>query len=415
MHPQVHEPKPGECPFCGMDLTPVRRASKAEAGPAVEYWTCSMHPQVREPKPGECPFCGMDLTPVRAAPGKGTAAVSASAEIHLDADAIRQAGVRTEKVARRKLSREITLFGSIGDDLNRRREVVSLVEGRVERQWIDFNQTEVAKGAALVSLYSAEAMGLQEEYLKALRERWLSTFYERDLLGAAVKIAGEKLRRLGFTEADLRQLERERAPRNEIVLRAPIDGAIVENLARLGEVVKAGQTLYRLAPLDEVWFNARVFEPDLGALRPGQTIRVTTKADPGRAHLGRLIYIGRSLDETNRTASVRFALANPERALLPNMSASGTAEIPLGDAVLSVPTSAVLDLGTRRLVYVQKEEQVFVAREVRVGQSSARDIEIVEGLAEGETVVVAGAFLVDAQAQLRGSGGGMNSHDPASH
>ncbi|MCC7519123.1 MAG: efflux RND transporter periplasmic adaptor subunit [Verrucomicrobiae bacterium] len=374
----------------------------------VEYWTCSMHPQVREPKPGRCPFCGMNLTPVRAA-SKDTAGSAAPVEVRLEAEAIRQAGVQVEPVQRRRLSREVTVFGTLGYDLNRHHDVVSLVEGRVERFRIDINQTEVAKDAPLADLYSVEALGFQEDYLKSLRERWLSTFYERDLLASMVALAREKLRRIGFTDEDLVRLEKERKPRPEVVVRAPIAGTLVDNMVRLGEIVRAGQTLYHLAPLDEIWFNAQVFESDLGALHLGQRVRVTTKAEPGREHTGKLVFLGRMLNENNRTVPARFVLPNPDRTLLPNLSASGVVEILVGDAVLSVPNSAVLDLGTRHVVYLEEQDGMFTPREIRAGQVTPHYTEIVSGLTEGEPVVVAGAFLVDAQAQLRaGAGEGMS-------
>lgn len=390
---------------------PLPPTSAVPAGgkstPSIAYWTCSMHPQIRAEKPGNCPICGMTLVPVRtaASAADASASVAGGDEVRLLPEAIHQAGVRIEKAQRRQLSKEVVIFGTIGYNLNLHRDVVSLVEGRVERQWVDFNQTEVAKDAPLVTLYSPESMVLQEDYLKALRERWLSTFYERKLLGSMVTLAGEKLRRIGFTDEDLARLQRERKAQAEVVVRAPIAGTIVDNQVHLGEIVKAGQALYHLAPIDVLWFNAQVFEPDLGLLRNGQEVRITTKADPGKESIGRLIFIGRSLDPVSRTVPVRFAVPNPDRKLLPNLSADGRLMVPLGENIPSVPNSAVLDLGLRHVVYVQKEPGVYAARNVRIGQATEHFTQILEGVEEGAEVVVAGAFLIDAQAQLRGGSG----------
>ena len=310
-----------------------------------------------------------------------------------------------------KLIKELLIFGTIGYDLNLHRDVVSLVEGRIERQLVDFNQTEVKKGDPLLVLYSREALALQEEYLKALRERWLSTFYERRLLTSMISLAEEKLKRIGFTEEDLLKLQNDQKPSAEIIIRSPITGSIVGNMVHIGEMAKIDMSLYHIAPLDELWFNAQVFEPDLGLLEIGQKVHITTKSFPGEIFIGNLAFIGRSLEAANRTIPVRFTVPNSDRRLLPNLSASGQLEIDLG-SVLSVPNSAVLDLGTRYVVYLQKEKGIYLSRNVRIGNITSHYTQILSGLSEGDEVVTSGAFLIDAQSQLRTGGGGHSMEMP---
>lgn len=426
MHPTVRSDKPGQCPICGMNLTAVRSKNTASGSsqsvektnqeskstaPAkdnsktVDYYTCSMHPQVRADKPGNCPICGMTLGPVYSSPKNAT--TPGVEEVHLTNDGIRQAGVQIEIAEKRKLAKELLIFGTIGYNQNLHRDVVSLVSGRIDAQLIDFNQTEVKKGDPLVRLYSPEAISLQKEYLKSLRERWLSTFYERELLTSMIRLSEEELKKIGFTEADLNKIEKDKEVNSHILVRAPVSGSIVGNMVHIGEMVKAEQALYHIVPLDELWFNAQVFEQDLGLLRSGQTVRISTKSFPDQVFTGKLTFIGRTLDEINRTVSVRFTISNKDRKLLPNLSASGRLEIPISGDVPSVPNSAVLDLGTRHVVYLEKGEGIYVARNVRIGFVTQHYTQIVEGISEGDKVVSAGAFLVDAQAQLRAGTGTM--------
>jgi len=427
MHPSVKESHADDCPFCGMKLAPVKGKKSSGSNSLqtqnstrpktsekkVEYWTCSMHPQIKADKPGNCPICGMQLVPVytsSAAGGEGSKS-SDQGEVYLTDEGIRQSGVRVEPVQTRQLAKELLIFGTIGYNQNLHRDVVPLVGGRIERQLVDFNQTEVKEGDPLVVLYSTEALSIQEEYLKALRERWLSTFYERKLLDSMISLAEEKLRRIGFKDDDLQKLEHDQKPHSEIIIRSPIAGSIVGNMVHIGETAKTDMPLYHIVPLDELWFNAQVFEPDLALLKIGQTVRITTKSFPGEEFTGKLSFIGRSLEASNRTISVRFTVPNPNLRLLPNLSASGQLEIQLGKSVLSAPNSAVLDLGTRHVVYVQKEKGVYVSRNVRVGHVTPHFTQILNGLSEGDQVVTAGAFLLDAQSQLRaaGTGGGGDS------
>ncbi len=369
----------------------------------VDYYTCSMHPQIHADKPGDCPICGMTLIPVYALPVSGKTTVSEEGEVRLSGEGIRQAGVRTATVEKRVLTKELLIFGTLGYDLNLHRDVVPLVEGRIEKQLINFNQTEVQKGDPLVVLYSTQALTLQEEYLKTLRERWLSTFYERKLLDSMVRLAEEKLQKIGFTSQDLAQLQQDKKPFTEIVVRSSITGSIVGNMVHIGETAKIDAPLYHIVPLDELWFNGQVFEPDLGFLKIGQTVRITTKSFPGEVFFGKLAFIGRSLEASNRTISVRFTVPNKDRRLLPNLSASGQLEIPLNGEALSIPNSAVLDLGTRHVVYIEKEKGIYLPRNVRVGHVTPHYTQILEGLEAGNRVVTSGAFLIDAQSQLRGA------------
>ncbi len=385
-------------------LSSDQASSKDSSERKVAYWTCSMHPQVRSDKPGDCDVCGMRLSPVYADQKKEAKHEASHAEVHLTEEGIRQADVRVEAAQERKLMKQLLIFGTMGYNMNLHRDVVSLVEGRMERQLIDFNQTEVQENDPLVILYSQQAIALQEDYLKALRERWLSTFYERALISSMVKLAEEKLQRIGFTEEDLKKLQESKKVNPEVTIRSPITGSVVGNMVHIGELAKADMPLYHIAPLDQLWFNAQVFEPDLGLLQLGQKVRITTKSSPGEEFIGNLVFIGRALEAGNRTVSVRFDVPNLERRLLPNLSANGQLEIFLGDHILSVPNSAVLDLGTRHVVYVQKEKGVYLPRNVRVGHVTDQYTQVLEGIKEDEFVVVSGAFLIDAQAQLRSLG-----------
>jgi Cu(I)/Ag(I) efflux system membrane fusion protein len=378
----------------------VEKKPAVEQG--VDYYTCSMHPQIKADKPGKCPICGMNLIPVMKTGSSNLKSVIPGNEVHLSPEGIQQAGIRTEAVAMRKLTKELLIYGTLNYNLNLHRDIVTLVEGRIERQFIDFNQTEVKKGDSLVALYSQEAIRLQEEYLKILRERWLSTFYERDLLDSAVQLAGERLSRIGFSSGDLEMLRENKKVRPEVVIRAPISGSIVGNMVHIGELAKIDMPLYHIVPLDELWFNAQVFEPDLGLLKLGQKARISTKSFPGEVFVGVLTYIGRALDPINRTIPVRFEVPNKDRRLLPNLSASGNLEIPLPEESLSVPNSSVLDLGTRHVVYLKKENGVYASRNVRIGHITRHYTQILEGLEAGDEIVTSGAFLIDAQAQLRG-------------
>jgi Cu(I)/Ag(I) efflux system membrane fusion protein len=167
--------------------------------------------------------------------------------------------------------------------------------------------------------------------------------------------------------------------------------------------------LFSLVPLDEVWFVADVFEQDISLLKLGQDITIRCRTYPDQIFKGKLVFIGREVDSQKRTVKARFLVSNPNGLLLPQLSASGRLEVGGAKPQLAVPASAVIDTGSRQLVYVETSPGAYDLRVVKVGaegelqgDGSTRWVPVLEGLTAGEKVVSSGSFLIDAEAQLRG-------------
>jgi Cu(I)/Ag(I) efflux system membrane fusion protein len=173
--------------------------------------------------------------------------------------------------------------------------------------------------------------------------------------------------------------------------------------------------LFRLVPLNEVWFVADVFEQDLSLLKLGQEIIIRCRSYPDQPFKGKLVFIGREVDSQKRTVKVRFLVPNPDGLLLPQLSASGSLEVGNQKPQLAMPASALIDTGSRQLVYVETSPGTYALRVVKVGpegemgemgkaegDGSPRWVPVIKGLAAGEKVVTSGSFLIDAEAQLSG-------------
>jgi Cu(I)/Ag(I) efflux system membrane fusion protein len=176
--------------------------------------------------------------------------------------------------------------------------------------------------------------------------------------------------------------------------------------------------LFSLVPLKEVWFVADVFEQDISLLKLGQEIALRCRTYPDQLFNGKLVFIGREVDPQKRTVKARFLVSNPDGLLLPQLSATGSLEIGANEPHLAVPASALIDTGSRQIVYVETSPGTYTLRNVKVGPAgelpadgSTRWVPVLEGLAAGEKVVTSGAFLIDAEAQLLGLPG--SGADPA--
>ncbi len=203
------------------------------------------------------------------------------------------------------------------------------------------------------------------------------------------------------------EIERTRKVPRTITWPAPRDGVILERTAIDGMRAAAGDVLFRIADISTLWVLADVPERDLGLVRAGQAASIRVSALQGRTFAGKISLIYPQVSKDTRTTRVRIEIANPEGLLLPEMYAEVEIATGLKEAVVAVPDSAVIDSGTRQVVIVDKGEGRFEPREVKIGARGGGFVEIREGVAEGDNVVVAANFLIDAESNLKAALRGM--------
>ncbi|MEX0726434.1 MAG: efflux RND transporter periplasmic adaptor subunit [Planctomycetaceae bacterium] len=455
--------------------------ASGEAANGSDVWTCSMHPQVRLPRPGPCPICGMKLIP--------------AARLAAEKDGgIQYAGLETQAVARRELFKEIQTVGKIDYNESRVEFISARIAGRVDRLYVDFTGIEVKENDHLVDLYSPDLYSAQAELIRALEasesnkkgaERLVDRFTESNLLAAR-----EKLRLWGLLPEQIAEIEKTRKERTHVTIYAPLAGTVIEKNVRLGQYIKEGDQLYRIAELDPIWLYLDLYEYDIAWVRYGQPVDVALEAYPGEIFRGIVTFIDPFLDDRTRTVKVRVNLKNPERRLKAGMYASAAirvrllgngrpaptglegkfscpmhpeviqieagkcpvckmdliripdggpfaehlghnheeqkdvpsreheepAEEQVNAAVpkanpLAIPASAVLDTGRRQIAYRATKDGNYELVELQVGPLATATDEaggttlhypVLQGLNEGDRIVVRGGFLLDSQTQIEG-------------
>jgi Cu(I)/Ag(I) efflux system membrane fusion protein len=199
---------------------------------------------------------------------------------------------------------------------------------------------------------------------------------------------------------DIAELERTGHSRRTVALASPIGGTVIARNVAQGARVEPGLSLLTVADLSRVWVIAQVYERDLAAVRIGQKALVELAYLPGRLFEGTVDFVYPVLEGGTRTASVRVALPNPDLALKPEMFAEVRLVREYGER-LSVARHAVIETGTRRMVFVELSPGSFEPREIETGVQLAERVEVVAGLAEGERVLAEGAFFLDSESRLR--------------
>jgi len=443
--------------------------SQAQQTEAATIWTCSMHPQVRRNGPGKCPLCGMPLIPVKSSTGgMRTITISPAAR--------GLARIETTPVERRYVTAEIRMVGKVEYDETRLSYITAWVSGRLDRLYVDYVGVEVKQGDHLIYIYSEELYAAQEELIQAIkyrRERPATTttlIQPIDLVASA----REKLRLLGLTVDQIKEIEQRGTPNDHITIYSEIGGIVIEKLREQGDRVRTGDRIYTVADLKQVWVKLDAYESDLQWLRYGQEVEFSTEAYAGETFTGRVAFIDPILNKNTRTAKVRVNVPNENGRLKPEMfvravvrsrvAAGGRVldaalvgkwispmhpeivkdepgicdicDMPLVRAEtlgyvtaqpsdeakpLVIPVSAALITGKRAIVYVEvptAKEPTFEGREIVLGARAGKYYLVRYGLKEGDLVVTRGNFKLDSALQISAKpsmmtpeGGGGGGHD----
>jgi Cu(I)/Ag(I) efflux system membrane fusion protein len=350
--------------------------------------------------------------PAAARGAQPSTGVSKAMPVTLSAEQSRRIGVTYAVVTLAPVRREIRTVGLVTFDETRVKTISPKVEGWIERLLVNYTGQFVARGQALLTIYSPMLVTAQEELLLARRLRGDVREGTTDARKGAEELIESARRRLSYWDIspnEIAAIESSGQVRKTLTLRSPYSGYVLEKSALEGQRVMMGDALYKVADLSVVWVEGEVFEQDLPGVRLGQQVVLEFEALAGQAMAGPITYIYPTVNPETRTAKVRVALVNQGMRLKPGMYAtlrtSGSASV----ATLGVPRSAVLQTGERNLVFVKAGNGQLEPREVKVGAASDDRIEILSGLRAGETVVASATFLVDAESNLGSLLGGMGN------
>jgi RND family efflux transporter MFP subunit len=364
---------------------------------AKTLYTCGMHPQVIQDHPGNCPICGMKLTPIRNGSGAEAVATNSSA-IAVDAATRQNMNLRTAVIQRGPLRNTIRTVGTIDYNEAALADVTTRFRGWVEQLNADVTGQLVHRGEPLFRVSSTELYDPQIEFLQAVTNKFKNFRSVISQYNTVVR----NLKLLGFQNAQIAEIETNRHVLKEFNVTAPIDGFVIEKNIALGQMVDPGARLYRIADLGIVWVLAQIYEQDLPFVQLGQEVVVKVDSLPDREFRGRVTFIYPNVDEKTRTAKVRLEFENPGYFLKPGMFVSVQIHAQLADSTVLVPDSAVLRSGSRNTVFVALSDGKFTARDVALGMESENDlIQVLSGLSAGDHIVTSGQFLLDSESQLR--------------
>jgi len=362
----------------------------------VLYWHDPMVPGTRFDKPGKSPFMDMQLVPVYADEAANTGVnVSAAVQQNL--------GVRTAVVKKADVSSTFDAVGTVQFDERLSVAVQTRVAGYVEHLAVRAPMEQVRKGHALATVYAPDWLAPQNEFL-ALKRAGVGA----ELVAAA----RDRMRAMSIPDSLIRQSEESGVAQARFTLSAPVSGVVAELGVRDGVAVSPGMTMFRIAGLDKVWAVAEVPEAQAVHLVPGRRVQAVLQADASQTFAGELREIIPQVSASTRTLQARFEVDNKAGKLTPGMllrlQVVGTSS-----PRLVVPSEAVIRTGTRAVAIVRKGS-AFEPRDIQVGADLGDQLEVVDGLHEGDEVVTSGQFLIDSEANMKSVLGAMGTPQAAS-
>jgi Cu(I)/Ag(I) efflux system membrane fusion protein len=395
MHPQIIKNAPGDCPICGMKLTPIRAntSGKASSGATsgerkVKFYKSTMIPGEVKPAPGKDSM-GMDMEPVYEDEDQ-----SAATAIQIDPATIQRMNLKTALVERGPVRRLVRAVGTVEFDEAGLFDVTTKYEGWIEKLFVNTTWATVKAGDPLFEIYSPDLYNAQLNYLVARRAEAEP--------GSLSQAARARLALFDVSDDFVNELVRKGEPSRTYIYRAPAAGVVVDKMAVQGQMMKPGERIYRLADLSSVWVHAQIYEKDLGAVSAGQAAEVRASYGGERVYPGTVAQILPQVEATTRSATARLVIDNPDGSLRPGMFVDTRFRAELAADAVLVPDSAVLRSGERNTVFVALDGGSFEPREVKLGaRTDDYRYAVLDGLSAGERVVTSGQFMLDSESQLR--------------
>ncbi|SKA46938.1 membrane fusion protein, Cu(I)/Ag(I) efflux system [Chitinophaga eiseniae] len=362
----------------------------AQAGPQPTF-TCPMHPQIVQNKPGTCPICGMDLVPFDKS--------NKDHSLTLDNSQIALANITTVTIGAGNLAGFKQLNGRLAVDPEKTNVISSRVPGRVEALYVRETGVKVTKGQPLYRIYSEQLAALQQEYLLAAAQA--RQFPEDARFAQIEKGARQKLALYDQSDAAIQQLLQSQKVNPYVTYPATQSGIVSELSVTEGQYVAEGGPVMRLEGYQQLWVEADLYPAEAEAVKPGQTVKVMVAGWEQEPQQMTVQFINPALQSGSQLMQLRGTIPNPDNRWQPGQQASILLPVKSKNDVLALPVDAVIRDGKGTHVWIEKSKGKFEPRMVTTGMENYDAVEIADGLAAGDKVVVTGAYLLYSEYILK--------------
>jgi len=364
----------------------------------ILYWRAPMNPNEVYDKPGKSKM-GMDLVPVYEDEASGGGIVSISGAVQQNMN------VKTAVVEEKNLSSQVVTNGILQTDEQKEYIVTTKVSGWVEKLYVNYTGQKVKKGQKLVDIYSPELVAAQQELITALSYgASVMKSTDKNISGSGKDLIANSVRKLELLDvpdSEIKRIENTKEIKKYVTLYAPFNGTVIHKNITEGQKIGAGTELLKIANLNNLWMMADIYEYELPKISLGSQADITFSFLPGKTFKSKISFIYPTLDEKTRTVKVRFDIPNYNDQLKPSMFANIVINGKNLGSYPVIPEQAVLRTGQKDVVILALGEGKFKPVEVKLGDYSQGEYQVLEGLVAGNTIVTSAQFLIDSESNLK--------------
>jgi membrane fusion protein, copper/silver efflux system len=355
-------------------------------------YTCSMHPQIIRDAPGTCPICGMDLVPVNK---------TNTPQIMLSDNQIKLANITTAKVSTQEIGQATVVNAKIVSNAEQQYVISSRAAGRIEKLFFKETGRQIRMGEPLYEIYSETLLTLQQEYLLAMEQAKIINTEKNQNYNSFKKASEKKLLLYGMTKNQIASLANTKSLTGRTTFLSPADGVITEMNVSEGQYVSEGDIIYKIENLDNLWIEAELYPNEASLVNLGQEIEVRVAGFDVSSTTASVSFLTPEYKANTQIVIVRATLNNKTFDYKPGMQAKVILKHSSKKS-LAIPANAVIRDGKGTHVFVQTDQNTFEPRMVKTGVENMTQVEITEGLTEGEVLAVTGAYLLYSDLILKG-------------
>lgn len=357
---------------------------------AIKY-TCPMHPQVVEDQPGTCPICGMDLVPITKTNGGN--------ELMLSDRQMRLGNITVGKVSKQPFGETLIVNARLAINEKQSEVISSRAAGRVEKLYVKETGRTVQKGTPLYVLYSETLLTLEREYLLA-KEQYDSLGAAEPRYASFLHAAERKLLLYGLTKTQIGEIGISRSLQPRVTFLSPATGIVTNIDAAEGQYLPEGGSIYKIEDISKLWVEAELYANETASVKPGHKVTVHVSGYESSPVEAEVTFVSPEYRANTLITTMRAEMDNTGLRFKPGMQAQ-VLITQSGSEALAIPSDAVIRDGDGAHVYLQTGKNMFEPRMVKTGAEDSELVEITEGLNEGDTIAITGAYLLYSEIVLK--------------